>query len=225
MRIIFCALVTILSVGPLSSASAAVVFDTSLAPPGYYNGTGPVDGHFAVDTENGVEAAIRAEIRGSGPITPTGNLYLAPTGTDAAGTHALWNFDYSVNPGSITGTSATIVITNLANNQTATINDNSVTRVPVLLNDGTNGNGYQNSETLNFSFLKTPLLFDPNANDTYKIVLTVFDANNLQLASIDELVQIGSGVPEPTTWALMLIGFLGVGYMAYRRKQSLPQFV
>ena len=27
-----------------------------------------------------------------------------------------------------------------------------------------------------------------------------------------------SGVPEPSTWAMMILGFLGVGFMAYRRK-------
>jgi len=27
-----------------------------------------------------------------------------------------------------------------------------------------------------------------------------------------------SGVPEPATWAMMILGFLGVGFMAYRRK-------
>ena len=28
-----------------------------------------------------------------------------------------------------------------------------------------------------------------------------------------------SGVPEPSTWAMMLIGFAGIGFMAYRRSQ------
>jgi hypothetical protein len=27
-----------------------------------------------------------------------------------------------------------------------------------------------------------------------------------------------AGVPEPSTWAMMILGFLGVGFMAYRRK-------
>jgi hypothetical protein len=31
--------------------------------------------------------------------------------------------------------------------------------------------------------------------------------------------QIG-GVPEPSTWAMMLLGFAGVGFMAYRRKSK-----
>jgi hypothetical protein len=35
--------------------------------------------------------------------------------------------------------------------------------------------------------------------------------------------QIPSGVPEPSTWAMMLLGFAGVGFMAYRRN-SKPAF-
>ncbi len=29
-----------------------------------------------------------------------------------------------------------------------------------------------------------------------------------------------SAVPEPSTWAMMILGFAGVGFMAYRRKQN-----
>src|ERR1700721_3365678 len=38
--------------------------------------------------------------------------------------------------------------------------------------------------------------------------------------SIDSTVT--SGVPEPSTWAMMILGFFGVGFMAYRRKQNGP---
>jgi len=27
-----------------------------------------------------------------------------------------------------------------------------------------------------------------------------------------------AAVPEPSTWAMMILGFAGVGFMAYRRK-------
>jgi hypothetical protein len=33
---------------------------------------------------------------------------------------------------------------------------------------------------------------------------------------------LASAVPEPSTWAMMIIGFCGVGFMAYRRKQAAP---
>jgi hypothetical protein len=28
-------------------------------------------------------------------------------------------------------------------------------------------------------------------------------------------------IPEPSTWAMMLIGFAGLGYLGYRRRQTL----
>lgn len=32
-------------------------------------------------------------------------------------------------------------------------------------------------------------------------------------------VQVNS-VPEPSTWAMMILGFFGLGFMAYRRKPN-----
>jgi hypothetical protein len=32
------------------------------------------------------------------------------------------------------------------------------------------------------------------------------------------------GVPEPSTWAMMILGFVGVGFMAYRRKKNAAAF-
>ncbi len=33
-------------------------------------------------------------------------------------------------------------------------------------------------------------------------------------------VDLASAVPEPSTWAMLILGFAGVGFMAYRRKQN-----
>jgi hypothetical protein len=35
-----------------------------------------------------------------------------------------------------------------------------------------------------------------------------------------EIDNISSAVPEPATWAMMVLGFFGVGFMAYRRKNG-----
>lgn len=44
--------------------------------------------------------------------------------------------------------------------------------------------------------------------------------------SLEEAVTLNTvavnGVPEPSTWAMMMLGFVGVGFMAYRRKERLP---
>jgi len=35
---------------------------------------------------------------------------------------------------------------------------------------------------------------------------------------IDQVFVVAGAVPEPSTWAMMILGFLGVGFMAYRRR-------
>ncbi|MBC7051928.1 PEPxxWA-CTERM sorting domain-containing protein, partial [Salmonella enterica subsp. enterica serovar Enteritidis] len=36
-----------------------------------------------------------------------------------------------------------------------------------------------------------------------------------------EITPITSAVPEPSTWAMMILGLFGLGCMAYRQKQRL----
>jgi hypothetical protein len=43
----------------------------------------------------------------------------------------------------------------------------------------------------------------------------------LALSDSFDILGIASPVPEPSTWAMMIIGFCGVGFMAYRRKSRL----
>jgi hypothetical protein len=40
----------------------------------------------------------------------------------------------------------------------------------------------------------------------------------------DQTVTPGVPVPEPCTWAMIILGFAGVGFMTYRRKQTAPPF-
>lgn len=47
-----------------------------------------------------------------------------------------------------------------------------------------------------------------------------FDGSNPTYTNYAFLV---TGVPEPSTWAMMILGFSGVGFIAYRRrKQTMP---
>jgi hypothetical protein len=39
-----------------------------------------------------------------------------------------------------------------------------------------------------------------------------------------EVSGLTAAVPEPSTWAMMILGFAGLGYMAYRRKSSAIRF-
>ena len=42
-------------------------------------------------------------------------------------------------------------------------------------------------------------------------------ANTIQTGALTATI---SAVPEPSTWAMMILGFVGIGFMAYRRKQN-----
>jgi hypothetical protein len=72
--------------------------------------------------------------------------------------------------------------------------------------------------------------FNLNGGSTgvYSSLSTNGDVTDSGGNGIDVLVYAQAGlpvagsVPEPSTWAMLLLGFAGVGFMAYRRKQNRP---
>ena len=51
--------------------------------------------------------------------------------------------------------------------------------------------------------------------------LEIFYADREQTGaflSVDASVALTAAVPEPSTWAMMILGFFGIGFMAYRRR-------
>ena len=66
-------------------------------------------------------------------------------------------------------------------------------------------------------FAGPPLFTGTSANP-------VFDLGTFNLTSLSDgpaTITI-SAVPEPSTWAMMILGFAGIGFMAYRKKQNGP---
>jgi hypothetical protein len=49
------------------------------------------------------------------------------------------------------------------------------------------------------------------------------DSNNNGVSAMSESVTVGSSVPEPSTWAMMLLGFIGLGF-AFRRPRRKAAF-
>jgi hypothetical protein len=203
------------------TATAAVVDNANLAPPGVYFGSGNPNGAFTVNTQDGVEFALRAKISGIFPqITPIGNTYFIPLGDT-------FGFDYSVNPNFggaggnsnvlLAGTTALITVLNEGNGHVGTFDPSSSS--PLLGNAHNAGapGGYQNSEKISFGFLNQG--YNANVNDTFDITfaLTGVPGSDVPI-HVEEFVQVGSGVPEPSTWAMMILGFAGIGFMAYRRR-------
>jgi PEP-CTERM motif len=58
------------------------------------------------------------------------------------------------------------------------------------------------------------------AFDTTSGVQT-FQADNSNLLGDGNTITFAGAVPEPATWAMMILGFVGVGFMAYRRKNRI----
>jgi hypothetical protein len=51
------------------------------------------------------------------------------------------------------------------------------------------------------------------------------DISNGKYALSAPTLHVVAAVPEPATWAMIILGFAGVGFMAYRRKQNGSVFV
>jgi hypothetical protein len=76
-----------------------------------------------------------------------------------------------------------------------------------------------------------PVSFTPLNTQPYTLETVVFTGVSGQLTFTDlgpatqqgnllDNVSVASGVPESSTWAMMLIGFAGIGFVAYRRAKK-----
>jgi PEP-CTERM motif len=67
--------------------------------------------------------------------------------------------------------------------------------------------------------------FTGTAQETANVNFTVPDNESISVSgSFAQLSvnSVASAVPEPSTWAMMILGFMGVVFMAHRRRQLIP---
>jgi outer membrane lipase/esterase len=88
--------------------------------------------------------------------------------------------------------------------------------------DGLNGTALINPDPALISnswayYGTTALLRSPNAAQTSFWADNEHLAASAQLIEGNYLIQVAESVPEPSTWAMMILGFAGVGFVAYRR--------
>lgn len=201
------------------SAPALAVVDTTT-----YNST-PDDGfHYGTDndyspanaavlTSDTTELALR--LHESGEVAPASDgsgVYTFALGTPIS-------FDWSIDG---PGDNSLITLTNLGTGQHVSYDPLCPVFIGICLSDNYSGapddaDLAQNSERLDFSFL-SGLGFDANVNDTYQVNLTA-DGHSLNV-----FAQLGSGapaVPEPATWAMMLLGFGMIGFSMRRVRSNM----
>jgi hypothetical protein len=58
-------------------------------------------------------------------------------------------------------------------------------------------------------------------NGSFNFYTFEYDPSTLTAGNTNVLLhEVAGAIPEPTTWAMMIIGFFGVGFMAYRRQNK-----
>jgi Protein of unknown function (DUF642)/PEP-CTERM motif len=81
----------------------------------------------------------------------------------------------------------------------------------ISTNPGTSNNFWDSSETLNF------VASGPST------LITLAGSTGFSYIGVDNVSVVETspgGVPEPSTWAMMLVGFAGLGYAGYRRARK-----
>lgn len=211
------AIIASLALGSLtmtSAAQAAVTFNDNLSAPGVYYGTGNVNGSFTINNTPGFEMALRGKVFQGPSPTPVGNVYNFALGD-------LISFDWSFKPKAgdgglpLDGLSTLLTIKNLGTGGSFSFN-------PFLVPDNaTNPNapgGFQNSWRLSFGFLNGAggIGYDPIANSTYDVSWRLAGQRSPANSIILNQGTGVSAVPEPATWAMMMMGFALIGF-AMRR--------
>ena len=77
--------------------------------------------------------------------------------------------------------------------------------------------------TLTYSDSRTTVADFWNINVFCPLQNCTTDRPHPEMAITYTYTEAVAAVPEASTWAMMILGFAGVGFMAYRRK-SLPSF-
>jgi hypothetical protein len=68
-----------------------------------------------------------------------------------------------------------------------------------------------------------PYLEPPPEGQTVSLVFVLEDTGRIQLSFNGPGIYaapVVAAVPEPSTWAMLLIGFAGIGFMTYRRRSN-----
>jgi hypothetical protein len=169
-----------------------------------------VDGAPGVQSNAGL---VTGSFTGTGPITDvTGisGISMSLNGTAMAGPFYAWSYNPPPNtngfPGNFTPGTATVSSNPLDNNFLFT-NGNPASVAPSA------GNYFYIIQPWN------------NPGPGYPSIATQLVNNGVVIDNYNGQYVPGNwsltaAVPEPATWAMMIVGFFGVGFMAYRRKNN-----
>jgi hypothetical protein len=191
-----------------AQAADTIQYNSAPADTFYYgNGNDYSPANAAVlTTDAGDQLSLRLhKTFETAPASDANGVYSFALGTEPM------SFDWGIDAGLVAGGSvdALITLTNLGTGQFLSYDPF------FILNDDEYANGSaENSFRLDWAGIG----FDPNVNDTYQVNLTYTDANQ-GVHSLDVFAKLGTGaVPEPATWAMMMLGLGMIGGAMRRRR-------
>ena len=206
-RIIGCSVVaTILSslLATATYASEVITFESPLTPVIYYPGNALIDGAFSISI-SGDPLSARAAI-GPGFCSPP---------CSSNGTQSLYSMATNFTILRTDGGAFSLLSLDAASYFTTL---NSTLDIVVT--------GYKESA----SVVSTTITSAPGGADVFHTyTLAGFDdLNSFTIAEVSNGINyagfavdnITADVPEPSTWAMMILGFAGIGFMAYRRSSK-----
>jgi hypothetical protein len=192
-----------------AQAADTIQYNSAPADTFYYgNGNDYSPANAAVlTTDAGDQLSLRLhKTFETAPASDANGVYSFALGTEPM------SFDWGIDAGLVAGGSvdALITLTNLGTGQFLSYDPF------FILNDDEYANGSaENSFRLDWAGIG----FDPNVNDTYQVNLTYTDANQ-GVHSLDVFAKLGTGaVPEPATWAMMMLGLGMIGGAMRRRRR------
>ena len=231
------ALVLAAFVTVVPALAETVTYQTSLASPGFYNGTGISNSDFTVATSGNIELGLSAVRRYFGPGNAGGvidpgagsSTYYAPVG--AIGGLALWNVEFSINT-QFGGGSALLSGYQLVGQFTDLTTGTSGPVIPLIGGDDSYWNGAltssstgawgaQNSENPTYGpgvlFGET---FNPYATHDYLVSLTALNAAGNTVLATDS-INIQATAPEPGTLGLTGLALAVAGFFIVRKRRQL----
>ena len=232
-----------------SAVAATITYDQVLATPGgWYAGDGNPNGGFTVAVDNGVQVALRAKERQSPAVinTPT-NVYNVNAGAQTAAggnaARAWWQYEFGID---LSGAGLTLndvytsfTVFDLTANRSGTTD--ILTEWPDNDTWGASGesaggvqdlNDWSAQNSQNPVFGQFPVnddpngyTFDMNAENYYRIVLSVFSDAGALLVSNSIDIAVGDAVapapvPEPATISLLGLGAVGLIAARIRRRRA-----
>lgn len=185
-------------------AQATVTYNTNLAAPGTYYGTGNPNTNWVVDNSNGVEIGLQTLIRYVGSVAPTppgSSIYYVPTGatSETGKSGSAWGFAFSLNLNgaglTLNDVTTSLQMQDVANGTTGAFDALLICDNFGYSSSGSDGGscasslnasidyGAQNAEALSYSAIAAAFLdpgYNMNQDDTYKFMFSVTCKANIE---------------------------------------------